>query len=96
MERPIGFFGLAVIAAIVIAGACHAESGALQGSGTRVMAPAPATRNAPAGAAAALLRRVADERLTRAVTDHDQHEAIQARCLAPMPFAAPAPWPPAC
>jgi len=97
MERSFGILKIAAIVAVVIAGACGAEGGALQAIGNRIAASPAASRTvAPTGAPVAAAARFSVETRRRAELERAWHEAVLARCGGPSDSGAPAPQPPAC
>ncbi len=79
MRKLGGIIGMAAIAGFAIAGACAAESGAIQSFMSRLTSTQATHR--PAGTSVSAAQR-------RAETDRIWHEAAQGRCAVPVSFAA--------
>ena len=87
MRKLGGIIGMAAIAGLAIAGACGAESGAIQSFMSRLTSAQGTHR--PTGHSVSAARR-------RAETDRIWHEAVQGRCAVPASFAALPGLPRAC
>ena len=89
-DRSVGFLGLgfAALAVILAVGAPDNRTAPTRNAGFE--------RGGERRDTARVEGRFSEEALRRAVTEQAWHEAVQARCAAPSPFAAPASLPPAC